>query len=251
MKLSCEKQKILKVISYNVKYPYFGFVTARKLSEAYLEYRNNEFGEGVPLMVGDIDGNVICNALWHEMSFNPLRFGYTSPFMINGRNNIYAFCSGRIHFPESACGGVLAAVRHKLIDYMRMNSLPNGQWCCRMPTNNGTVIIKEGSRVYAMLARLRDSIKIITKRNVADFKDVDGPYHVGICNAVAALEQRRTGVASESDSDMADAQEDRMDRYVELLDSIIDYPADYDERLYSQALAEKEAVCRLHSGRHR
>ncbi|MBD5400190.1 hypothetical protein HDR61_00360 [bacterium] len=233
MKSQCDNQAVLQKISYRGDYPYFGSVSARRLSNAYRQFRNREDTfYGVKLHIGQIDGNIICNALWHEMSFNPVRFGTVSPFVLNGRNNIYAFCDGRINIDMGHGTEIVFNIRKNLGRFLRMNALPNGRWQCNIPTDGGYVCLDR--KMYSMLACLRDCIKIIARQNVTDFRDKNGPYRDSIYKMVMG-----PCVAASFD-DINDIAEDRQDRYLELLDSIIDAPSGYDADVYVQAMAEKE-----------
>lgn len=219
-----DNKYILKQISYNVHYPYIGSFTPHELSSAYWLHHTDEMQDAKMLRVGNIDGNVICNALWREMSRNPVRFGDSSPFVFNGRNNIYAFCSSA-HYcvSDGDTAGVLYAIRHNLIGYMTLNALPNGQWNARLDTKDGVVYIGTNKN-YAMLAKLRECIKIIARRNVADFKNKKGPYRNGIVSKLYGV-------------NLAPDEDDALDRQREFLDTITE---EHGIEMYAQARAEKE-----------
>lgn len=231
---SHKKHKVLQTISYKASYPYIGSFSARALSDAYKQYRNSEMFVPTRLYIGKIDGNAICNALWREMSFNPVRFGNVSPFMLNGRNNIYAFCDGRISIDMGHGTEIAHNIRKNLAAFLHLNALPNGQWHCTISTDVGYVSLGQDYRMYSMLARLRDCIKMIARQNVADFRDTRGPYRDAIIRTVTQT------IASVFDA--GDIHEERQDRYIELLDSIIDTPSGYGVETYHQAMAEKERL---------
>ena len=90
---SLDDKSVKIILKYNINRPYFGKFTASGLAGAYAKLKTTAQWDtpvkfsSVP--VGHIDGNIICNALWYEMSYNPARFGTVSPFLHNGKNNIF------------------------------------------------------------------------------------------------------------------------------------------------------------------
>ena len=118
--------QIKKILAYNIRRAYIGRLTAENLGNAFaLIKRSRDWDNPVSqcnLAVGNINGDVICNALWYEMSYNPGRFGDVSPFVFNGRNSIYRFCDkpygGNL---SGKAADVIASIRHHLIEYMNLN----------------------------------------------------------------------------------------------------------------------------------
>ena len=189
-----DDRHIQSIIKYNTSRAYIGEFTANDLRDAYVRLRTSyetEFPLGfTDVRIGLINGNVICDALWNEMSYNPVRFGSSSPFLVDGRNNIYRFCQirGDINSLDKT-ESVLATMRFKLIHFLHWNSDRNGAWRDAMITNAGYVPVGmradgHANSMYKRLANLRDSIKIIAYQNVADFKDIYGPYRAEIINMV-------------------------------------------------------------------
>lgn len=80
------------VIRYNPTRFYFGSWTPRLIDTTYNENKCREENRTTPLNIGIISEDIICDALWNEMSYNPERFGTTSPFIFNGKNSIKKFC---------------------------------------------------------------------------------------------------------------------------------------------------------------
>ena len=84
-----EEKLIREVIKYNASRKYFGNWTPHELNESYQNAPRD-------LQIGILSIDDICNALWHEMSYNPVRFGYTSPFVFNGKNSLKDFIDSRL-----------------------------------------------------------------------------------------------------------------------------------------------------------
>lgn len=186
-------KKIKSILAYNTSRPYFGSFTAANLSEAFSTLKCSQSFDKplakVSLYIGDINGDVICNSLWNQMSYNPVRFGNISPFYHNGRNNIYRFCEGKTQIPttDATANGIICEIRHKLIDFMNLNRGPNSQWQDIITTRNGYVdIAYEGAHsnsMYKMLANLRECVKLVARQNVADLGRRREPYRAEIIRA--------------------------------------------------------------------
>ena len=190
-----DDKTIKMILEYNTTRPYFGKLTADRLATAYARLKASEKWDEplryADVPVGLVDGNVICNALWHEMSYNPVRFGTLSPFMHNGKNNIFHFCSqGAPTWTPAAGHDALEHVRYELVAYMNLNAAPNGQWRDVVQTDkHGNVEIAmvngHSDNVYKILAHVRNSIKFVTRQNVTDFSKRRGPYRAAIASVVA------------------------------------------------------------------
>ena len=84
--------KFNEIIKYNPVRMYFGNWTPRQIHEIYQNMKGSDFNRTVPLTTGIITEDDICDTLWNEMSYNPVRFGTVSPFVFNGKNSIKQFC---------------------------------------------------------------------------------------------------------------------------------------------------------------
>ena len=85
------QDKLRSFLKYSAQRAYFGELTGDALSRLYQRLDRCEYGTPVTIKIGKINGDVICRALWREMSFNPGYFGTVSPFVFNGVNNIFMF----------------------------------------------------------------------------------------------------------------------------------------------------------------
>lgn len=270
---------IKMILEYNTMRPYFGKLTADNLATAYARLKTSEKLD-VPLKkadvpVGLIDGNVICNALWYEMSYNLVRFGTVSPFMYNGKNNIFHFCNhGAPTWSPVAGREVLERVRYELIRYMQLNAMPNGQWCDVVQADkrgNVAIAMENGhsDNMYKILAHLRNSIKFVTRQNMTDFSKYYGshrpaimaviavrhphglrsdatepldaavPYNGDLFSKSPVVPVKKTSHAPEQSNDISDliAQE-RIDDQLDSLQITIDNRDNVSTDLYNQAVQD-------------
>ena len=168
------------VLKYDVKRAYIGELTGAELSDAYsLFFRTRDWDKPVinaRVHVGYIDGEIICRALWNEMSYNPKRFGTVSPFPGTGRNAIYRFCDSKNKLFDNTPGyTVVCDVQNKLRDFLKYNCLENEQWYDIVNPGDGVVIVRfigeHSDNNYKKLAALRAAIHSIAKQNELDFKN--------------------------------------------------------------------------------
>jgi len=77
---------IKSIVKYNVQRQYFGNWTSKELRDSFRSCMNQDRPKRVWISTGVLSLESICNTLWNEMSYNPLRFGTESPFVIvNGK----------------------------------------------------------------------------------------------------------------------------------------------------------------------
>ena len=174
------KQKIFAkrdVVKYSANRAYFGKLTGAGLASAYGQFKHTQDWDKpitrANVVVGTIDGTVICRALWNEMSYNPARFGKISPFMHNGVENIYHFCRNGV--PENFPGfEIIEKIHHKMIDFLMLNGRKVGHWYDIIDTHDGGVTIQlingHSDDNYKVLSLLREMIRLVTNTNLEDFK---------------------------------------------------------------------------------
>lgn len=84
-----DTQKIKNIIMYNSNRMYFGNWSENVLDGAHDEAVKTKTPQNI--YVGDLTNDIICNALWYEMSYNPERFSQTSPFIVKNQNSLVYF----------------------------------------------------------------------------------------------------------------------------------------------------------------
>ncbi len=78
-----------QIIQYSAKRMYFSNWEPKTLDDIYRTTSVSLKPEN--MYIGGTTNDTICNALWYEMSYNPVRFGTVSPFQINNKNDIIYF----------------------------------------------------------------------------------------------------------------------------------------------------------------
>lgn len=259
---SLDDKSVKIILKYNINRPYFGKFTASGLAGAYAKLKTTAQWDtpvkfsSVP--VGHIDGNIICNALWYEMSYNPARFGTVSPFLHNGKNNIFYFCEhGVPNWTPQAGKEILAQVQYELVSYMTRNATPNGQWRDVVPSDkngNAKIEIHDGhsNDTYKILAHLRNSIAMVARQNVTDFEKKRGPYRPEIASVVQmrhphglrsdALAPLNVPGPAPLESVAELARQERLDDQMDNLQITIDNRDSISPDLYDQAVQDMQYI---------
>lgn len=189
-------KRIKSVLKYDVSRPYFGgdfsfsdLYSAQGIMRRS-EHYNASGSRDMRVYIGNINGDVICGALWRLMEYNPGRY-FTNPFVYNGRFNIFRFVTDMTLPADATTANVISEVRSKLREYLAANAGPNGQWRDEIETINGFVytVLNDGRTgpMYKKLCLLRDAIKKITAQNCTDFEAKRKPYREHIIQAVQRL----------------------------------------------------------------
>lgn len=251
---------IKRVLEYNPSRPYIGAMTADALHNAYALVKVSRTWDTpqsyVNVKIGTINGDVICRALWNEMSYNPVRFGTFSPFEFGGRNSIYRFCKTNLN---EAAGNfeILMEIRHHLIEFMSLNADARGAWQDVIYAPGGTIpvgITEDGysDRAYKMLAHLRAGVKAVAKQNVADFKRKRGPYRDEIIRVVnlrhpdgvrPIIPLKKAPLRTPpQEMQMTYDNEDYLDKIQESLEITLANAAYVSPAMYEQAMRDYEAL---------
>lgn len=260
-------KQIISVLKYDVSRPYFGGdFSFSDLYSAQGIMRRNEYYDAngsrdMRVYIGNINGDVICGALWNLMEYNPGRY-FTNPFVYNGRFNIFRFVTDMTLPADAITANVISGVRGKLREYLAANAGPNGQWRDEIETINGFVytVLNDGRTgpMYKKLCLLRDAIKKITAQNCTDFEAKRKPYREHIIQAVQRLHPEIFAVkqvvaqqpsptpaitASVVDTDR-EADTDRIYEQMEHLQITLDNRGNISPELYEQAAQEMENLMR-------
>jgi len=261
-------KKIISILKYDTSRPYFGKL---KFSELYRaqgtmrrdEYYNANGSRDARILVGKIDGDIICNALWRLMEYNPGRFT-TNPFLYDGKNNIFKFVKNRIVLPTDATtADIIIRIRQYLYDYLIANSAKNGQWQDAITTMDGGyvyTVLNDGRTgpMYKKLCLLREAVKLITAQNCADFDSKRGPYRAQIIQAVQQRHPEIFKAATDTKAPVAniateptshheinidiDAEEDKIYEKMEHIQITLNNRGNISNDLYEQAQSEMAAL---------
>lgn len=167
MKQTADTQKIINVIKYDTRRNYFGNWTPGQIHAAYHDAMENP-DHGFNIFIGTISINSVCGALWNEMSYNPIRFGFESPFLVNGSNNLDSFCKNNL--PDASQKPIQEHVQRFFSIAKQIDE--NFEKTGKFSKNNITIKSTYGtiSMNYIMLSALARAIHAIATINLTDFK---------------------------------------------------------------------------------
>lgn len=178
MTFSDEQKKIMReVVKYNASRKYFGVWSPSKLYDTYSKVLRGYSTNPTSLTIGVLSEDAICNALWNEMSYNPLRWGTKSPFVFDGKNSLYDFCKKEIESEDEETAEILSGLYAALSAFNKnvhkydIDFFKNGQ------LKDTIVEISLSSSeqqpkahlAYDILANLVSSINAVCKQNLKDF----------------------------------------------------------------------------------
>ena len=154
-----------KYLLYKREYCYFGTWSPQSLDNEKSDSLAR--GKASSFDIGGISNDMICNVFWYEMSYNPLRFGTTSPFNVFGVNDILNFDLNEIkwgnakykkhfdYFIKSFRNNIGTNFR----DFKSTNKLPD--W---------VFIYGQIDPGYFLLSDLRRALHVIASQNLHDFR---------------------------------------------------------------------------------
>ena len=166
-------KRIKEIIRYNVSRKYFGDWTPDELNDTYISENP------VSLRIGVLSVDDICDALWNEMSYNPVRFGTKSPFEFDGKNSLESFIDTAIDLDNRAFR-VLSLVQSRLSKFWKIATKYDSSFAThnRLKSNCVTITTTIStnpkskpipSATYIMLTNIRRCIKDISSQNLRDF----------------------------------------------------------------------------------
>ena len=168
-------QQLKQIIQYNAKRMYFGEWRPARIDEFF---RNTSGGNRPEeLYIGKLTEDIICDVLWYEMSYNPVRFGTVSPFKNpDGKNSILYFIDTyRKKAPREENGLLpqeVMTVIWQMGDFIK--SVKKADLYDRFIKTGKlpqVLSILGADENYYVLTTLRKAIHAIAKQNDADLKD--------------------------------------------------------------------------------
>jgi len=181
--MQLNQQQVQEIISYNPNRMYFGNWSENVLNNVQQQALRNTKSQ--KFYIGDLTNDIICNALWYEMSYNPA-YGNISPFIYNDKNDI-------IHFDNT----YKQKMSHQTKDFLR-DEIVNLTWNISVfieqlkKTGLYDNFIKTGElpkfidisggktltynilcldKKHRILDSLNKAIKAIANQNCCDFRD--------------------------------------------------------------------------------
>ena len=265
-------QSMRKILGYDSTRQYFGEMTFSGLRIARCKVVGAQTEpkayNSVSVKVGNIDGGVICRALWNEMSYNPERFGTESPFIKNGVEDIYRFCNELVAH-DTPGYKIVYKLNRLLVDFLRLNgATQNEMQADKVKTDGGTVKLAmhdiDKDNNYMMLIKLRDAIRCVIDQNIADLdiasyrekmakviaeRHPDGRRHYNENTNPQPTKKQKFSKAAEYVIDAEDTEE-RLDRAEENAKITLDNSRYYSAEQAEQAQNDLERIKALYDNEH-
>lgn len=167
------KKQIIEILKYNTKRQYFGEWVPAEIHDKY--HSSRKYPESsLTVYTGQISMNDICDALWNEMSYNPVRFGTKNPFIFNGVKDLLVFAlkyadekyktKNKLFFDIAT---LLKSKIYELDSLDPMFSATGHTQGTAFPMND--TIRCEITPMYYILSNLAQSIHLIATQNLKDF----------------------------------------------------------------------------------
>ena len=165
--------RIKNIIRYDVSRKYFGDWNPERLNACYRSE------EPVTIYIGILSTDDICDTLWNEMSYNPIRFGTQNPFEFDGKNSLEKFINTPVA-PDNKAFKTLSIVQSYLSRFWKLATQYDETFAetkhfkSKNITITTTISTNPKSKpipgmTYVMMANLRKSVKQIASQNLNDF----------------------------------------------------------------------------------
>lgn len=167
-------QQLKQIIQYNAKRMYFGEWHPSRIDAVFRDTAGGTRPE--ELFIGNLTEDIICNVLWYEMSYNPLRFGSFSPFKKDGKNSILHFLDTYRKLAPREPDGLLAhgviTLVWQIDDFIKnLKKADLYEGFAKNGKLPQILSILGADENYYVLTMLRKAIHTIAKQNGADLKN--------------------------------------------------------------------------------
>jgi len=159
------------IIKYNTRRQYFGSWTPYKLHKTYRDIHENPFNPIVYMETGVLSTENVCDVIWNEMSYNPLRFGETNPFLIENIDGMKEFCKKY----KANASYVMQQLSQDVGYFLYFIGKSNPEFHKTNHINCGSILIncdknRNAGYGYYALSSLVDCVHHIATQNLKDFK---------------------------------------------------------------------------------
>ena len=202
------KNDVRNILKYNRLYRYFGDWAPKQLHDAYEIVLRSMGHPSFTIETGKISVDDVCNTLWNEMSYNPLRFGKKSPFVFRGVNSLDQFCNTydpSIKDMETVT--LLSELRQKLKTFLALMYQYDPSFQQTGVSKESKMKIKmleystDANTEYKILACLVACIHAICQQNVKDYDTKPSAYRAIMAEVCA--EKHPTGERKINDVSLA------------------------------------------------
>ena len=173
--MTLDLQQLKQIIQYNAKRMYFGEWRPIRIDEIFRNTSGGNRPEELP--IGNLTEDIICNVLWYEMSYNPVRFGTVSPFKNpDGKNSILYFIDTyRKKAPREENGLIpndIMTLVWQIGDFVKnLKKADLYDGFVKTGKLPQVLSILGADENYYVLTTLRKAIHAIAKQNWQDLKD--------------------------------------------------------------------------------
>ena len=166
-------KQIHDIIKYNPYREYFGPWSPKYIQDTFQETHKDPFRPLHSIHIGTLSVNTIFDTLWDEMSYNPVRFGETSPFEYDNCFGILHFCTK--HKRANGDNDVMHNIAHELMEFSKnVNRVYREFYEIGELKDNYITIRCDANRrpndEYKMLACLVHCVHLIASQNLQDYK---------------------------------------------------------------------------------
>lgn len=163
--------KIQKIIKYNPYREYFGEWTPAVLYSTFHKIHSNPFNPLVSMLTGKLSQDTICDALWQEMSYNPIRFGTENLFEFDGVSSLQKFYKAN----QKSKTEVMQRIALELRDFLYFIDKSNPEFTKNNEISGTSILIKcnhnrRANNGYKALACLVRCVHLIDSQNLKDYR---------------------------------------------------------------------------------
>lgn len=166
---------VRKIIKYNPYRQYVGAWSPKQIQSKFREIYDNPFRPLSFIHVGGLSAEMVCEAIWNEMSYNPLRFGTQNPFTTNDIASIQSFCA--TYKKDVKTTDIMSKIATELWFFLHFINKSNPEFMENGKISSANILIrcnneKKPNDGYKTLACLVHTIHAIASQNLQDYKIV-------------------------------------------------------------------------------
>ena len=166
---------VRKIIKYNPYRQYVGAWSPKQIQSKFREIYDNPFRPLSFIHVGWLSAEMVCDAIWNEMSYNPLRFGTQNPFTTNDVASIQTFC--KTYKTDDPDSDIMSKIATELWFFLHFINKYNPEFIKNGKIKGESILIQKDrnnnpNSGYRALASLVHAMHAIASQNLQDYKIV-------------------------------------------------------------------------------
>ena len=169
-----EENSVREIIKYRPYREYVGKWTPKQIQTKFREVYNNPFRPWAFVSIGVLSIDMVCDAIWKEMSYNPVRFGDKNPFESNDIECVKRFCYAHQKIPGTD-NDIMTDVASQLRYFLYFIGKSNPEFNESGKINGTSILIncdcnRKPDVGYKALSCLVRAIHCISTQNLHDYK---------------------------------------------------------------------------------